>query len=59
VDPDDCEAIAGAIQRLIEDERLAAACTAKGVLRSRQFTWALSAQHALEAYRQAIDAHRH
>jgi len=59
VDPDDSDALAGAIQRIIEDEALAAACAANGVLRSRQFTWELSAQHALDAYRQAIDAHRH
>jgi glycosyltransferase involved in cell wall biosynthesis len=59
VDPDDCDAIAAAIRRLSEDEALAAACATKGVLRSRQFTWELSAKHALEAYRQAIDAHRH
>jgi glycosyltransferase involved in cell wall biosynthesis len=59
VDPDDSHALAAAIHRLIDDETLAAACAARGVLRSRQFTWELSAQHALDAYRQAIDAHRH
>jgi len=59
VDPDDCEAMAGAIQRMVEDEALSSACAAKGVLRSRQFTWELSAQRAVDAYRQAIDAHRH
>src|SRR5262249_31264168 len=59
VEPDDCHAIAAAIERLIANDPLAAACATKGIQRSRQFTWSLSAQHALEAYRQAIDAHRH
>jgi len=55
VDPDDPSAIAGAIARLLEDDSYASACTAKGVLRARQFNWTRTAQLVYDAYRQAIE----
>ncbi len=59
VDPEDASAMANAIARMIEDEAFAADCSAKGILRSRQFTWELTARRTFDAYQQAIDAHRH
>ena len=59
VDPDDPTEMANAIERMIEDEAFAAESAAKGLLRSRQFTWELTARRAFDAYQQAIDAHRH
>jgi glycosyltransferase involved in cell wall biosynthesis len=59
VDPDDAAGMANAIERMIEDETFAATLAAKGLVRSRQFTWELTARRALDAYQQAIDAHRH
>ena len=53
VDPDDPSAIAGGIARLLEDDSYASACTAKGVLRARQFNWTRTAQLVYDAYRQA------
>jgi glycosyltransferase involved in cell wall biosynthesis len=55
VNPDDPSAIAGAIARLLEDDSYASACTAKGVLRARQFNWTRTAQLVYDAYRQAIE----
>jgi glycosyltransferase involved in cell wall biosynthesis len=54
VEPDDPEAIAGAIERMIVDDGWAQACAAKGPLRARQFTWAAAAAAALDAYREAL-----
>ena len=59
VDAEDPEGLAAAIQRLIEDEPFADACAAKGVMRSREFTWERTARRVFDAYQQAIDAHRH
>jgi len=59
VDPDDATGMARAIERMIEDEPFAAECSAKGIVRSRQFTWELTARRTFDAYQQAIDAHRH
>ena len=59
VDPDDAGAIAGAMQRMIDDHAFAASCAARGLLRSRQFTWETTARRVFDAYQQAIDAHRH
>jgi glycosyltransferase involved in cell wall biosynthesis len=53
VNPEDPEALACAIGRLVSDQALAAACSARGVLRARQFTWRRSAEAAVEAYRHA------
>ena len=59
VEPEDADGMASAIQRMIEDEPFAAESAAKGIVRSRQFTWDLSARRVFDAYQQAIDAHRH
>ena len=59
VDPDDASGMASAIERMIEDEQFAAEASARGIARSRQFTWELTARRAFDAYQQAIDAHRH
>jgi glycosyltransferase involved in cell wall biosynthesis len=53
VNPEDPEALACAIERLASDQPLAAACSARGVLRARQYTWRRSAEAAVEAYRHA------
>jgi glycosyltransferase involved in cell wall biosynthesis len=59
VEPDDADAMAHAIERMIDDEVFAAESAAKGLVRSRQFTWDLTARRTVDAYQQAIDAHRH
>jgi glycosyltransferase involved in cell wall biosynthesis len=59
VEPEDADGMASAIQRMIEDEPFAAESAAKGIVRSRQFTWELTARRVFDAYQQAIDAHRH
>jgi glycosyltransferase involved in cell wall biosynthesis len=55
VDPDDREALASAVARLLDDEAFAAACAAQGVRRARQFSWNATAQGVYEAYRRAIE----
>lgn len=55
VDPDRPDDIARAIARLLDDEGLAASCTAKGVARARAFRWDETARRVLDTYRQAID----
>ncbi len=57
VDPSDPDAIAAAIERLLDDEALAASAAARGVMESRRFTWAHAAQQVYEAYERAL-AHR-
>jgi alpha-1,3-rhamnosyl/mannosyltransferase len=59
VDPEDADAMAAAIARMIDDGALAAASAAKGVLRSHEFSWAHTAQRVVDAYQRAIDAHRY
>jgi glycosyltransferase involved in cell wall biosynthesis len=59
VEPDDADAMANAIERMIDDEAFAAESAAKGLVRARQFTWDLTARRTFDAYQQAIDAHRH
>jgi glycosyltransferase involved in cell wall biosynthesis len=59
VEPDDADAMAHAIERMIDDETFAAESAARGLVRSRQFTWELTARRTFDAYQQAIDAHRH
>jgi glycosyltransferase involved in cell wall biosynthesis len=57
VSPDDPEAIAAAMRRLITDDALRGACAAQGVLRARHFTWSATAERVREAYELAV-AHR-
>ncbi len=58
VDPDDPAAIADALERLLDDDELAARGAARGRERAQAFTWEASARALCEAYRQAIVARR-
>jgi glycosyltransferase involved in cell wall biosynthesis len=58
-DAEDPDALASALERLLDDEALAAACAAKGVLRSRQFRWSDTAGRVVEAYGRAIERRAH
>jgi glycosyltransferase involved in cell wall biosynthesis len=58
VDAEDPLQMADAIERMTTDEQLAAACSARGVARAKEFRWADTAQHALDAYQQAIEHRR-
>jgi glycosyltransferase involved in cell wall biosynthesis len=55
-DPDDQEAVTGALRRLLEDRELATRLGAAGVERARGFTWERTARGTLAAYGRAIDA---
>jgi glycosyltransferase involved in cell wall biosynthesis len=55
-DPDDQEAVTGALGRLLEDRELATRLGAAGVERARGFTWERTARGTLAAYGRAIDA---
>jgi len=57
VDADDVEGLAAAIDRVVSDHAFAAACAAKGVARSKQFSWTRAAQLTYGLYERAI-AHR-
>lgn len=55
IDPDEPDQLAGAIERMIDDEALAAASAAKGVLRARLFNWDRTAGLVYDTYRQASE----
>ena len=55
VDPDADGALASAIEHVIDDEAYAAACSSKGVERSRLFSWDRMARGVYSAYQQAIE----
>jgi glycosyltransferase involved in cell wall biosynthesis len=54
VDPLDASAIAGALERVLTDPELAAACAARGIARSRNYSWDASAATLVTAYEQAV-----
>ncbi len=54
VDPDNPDDIARGIDRLLDDERVAAECAAKGLVRARAFSWRTTARRVYETYCQAI-----
>ncbi len=54
VDPDDTEALARTLQRIVSDETLAHRCVARGYERARAFTWEASARALRETYREAV-----
>jgi alpha-1,3-rhamnosyl/mannosyltransferase len=56
IDPLDVEALAGAIRRLWDDAALRDDLRARGLARARRFTWEVTAQLTLEAYRAALSA---
>jgi glycosyltransferase involved in cell wall biosynthesis len=58
VDPEDPEAVAAALARLLDDDVLAATLTARGPLRARLFSWRASAGRLHEAFERAIEARR-
>jgi len=55
VDPDEPAAIAGAIERFLDDDALASASAAKGVLRAAQFSWTTTAERVYLAYLRAVE----
>lgn len=57
-DPDDEEELASTIERMLDDDALADASAARGILQAKQFSWERSAKAALEAYALAVDERR-
>jgi glycosyltransferase involved in cell wall biosynthesis len=55
VDPEDPAAVAGAIERLLDDDAFAATCVSKGVVRARQVSWDAMARGVYNAYRRAME----
>ena len=55
VDPDEPAQIAVAIERVLDDDALASALSAKGVLRAGQFSWTTTAERVYLAYQRAIE----
>jgi glycosyltransferase involved in cell wall biosynthesis len=53
VDPDDVEALAGAMLRLVREPALRAELRARGVARAAEFSWVRSAETLLEELRRA------
>jgi glycosyltransferase involved in cell wall biosynthesis len=54
VDPDKPDDIARGIERLLDDDRVAAECTAKGLARAQAFSWRSTARRVYETYRRAV-----
>ncbi len=54
-DPTSATALASALERLLADAALAAACSGKGLLRARQFSWASSARLLHDAFEHAVE----
>ncbi len=54
VDPLVASAIAGALERVLTDPELAAACATRGIARARNYSWDASATALLIAYEQAV-----
>jgi glycosyltransferase involved in cell wall biosynthesis len=59
VDPERPDDIASAIATVLGDDAFAAACAARGVVRSQAFRWETTARRVYDAYREAIEAHAH
>ncbi len=55
VDPDEPAAIAGAIERLLDDGEYAAASAARGIRRAAQYSWLGTAERVYQAYQHAIE----
>ena len=58
VDVGDPEALAAAIERVLDDPAYATAASARGVERSRLFSWDASARRVYEAYQRAVEHRR-
>ena len=57
IDPDDVDALASEMERLLDPEA-AAAASDRGLRRAAQFTWEACAESAMRAYRTAIARRR-
>src|SRR5438552_4150047 len=55
-DPDDSEAMAGALNRLLDDPDHAADFRARGFERAKLFTWAATARRTFDVYQEAVDS---
>jgi glycosyltransferase involved in cell wall biosynthesis len=55
VDPEQQDALAGGIERLLDDDAFASVCVSKGVSRARQFSWDTMARGVYDAYQRAIE----
>ncbi|MCL5264947.1 MAG: glycosyltransferase family 4 protein [Chloroflexi bacterium] len=55
VPPEDVEAIAGAIERMLSDSQLARDSRAKGLERAKGFTWHRAAERIMAVYNRAIE----
>lgn len=54
VPPDDPEALAGALRRIVEDEDLRGRLIESGIARARRFTWRETARRTLEVYERVL-----
>jgi glycosyltransferase involved in cell wall biosynthesis len=54
VPPTDPSAIAAAMERLLDDEALLMNCVARGLRRSAEYSWARTAENAVDAYERAL-----
>ncbi len=57
-DPDDQQAVTGAVRRLLEDAALRAELSERGRRRSRLLTWDRTTAATLDSYRRAVDGRR-
>jgi glycosyltransferase involved in cell wall biosynthesis len=55
-DPENADALASAIERMLDDEAFAEASEVRGVQRASQFTWEQTARHVRAAYDEAISS---
>jgi glycosyltransferase involved in cell wall biosynthesis len=58
IDPDDVETLAAALDRMLGDADLRAACARRGLDRARHFTWTQTARDVRRAYEDAVLARR-
>jgi glycosyltransferase involved in cell wall biosynthesis len=54
VEPDDSQALAEAIDRVLHDEAYASACVSKGLARSCEYRWDRAAQRMYAVYQHAV-----
>jgi alpha-1,3-rhamnosyl/mannosyltransferase len=58
VDPDDAEALATAMHRMLTDDAFAAACADRGLARALEFSWDRAAITLRDAYQSAVEIRR-
>ena len=54
IDPNDAQAFADAIERVLGDQAYAAACVSKGLVRSGDYRWDRAARRTYDVYQQAV-----